>query len=407
MGKLFVAGNARLEGNISVSGSKNASLPIIFASILTRGVSKIYNLPKITDVQVALDILTELGAIVYTKGDCTYINTENLKYVTPSNKSVSRLRGSTYLLGACLGRFKKCVIQNFGGCNFAKRPIDLHILCFEQLGAQICDNIIIIEKGCGAKITLPKASVGATVNAILLASSIKEQTKLYNYAKEPHIYTLIEYLQSAGATIFESDNALVINGAELHAGEIKIPPDMLEAGTFLTLSMMHECKISVSGFEAVELNSFFNAMTDAGAEFDILEKSAAVLSIPKRQIYVKTAPYPDFPTDLQPIVASLMASLHGGTIEETVWHGRFGYLKQLGLFGVGYRIIGDVAKIEPSRLVGANVICPDLRGGMACLIAGLSTPHVSIIENCELIFRGYEEIVEKLSFLGANIRYEM
>ncbi len=407
MGKLFVVGNQALKGDIKVAGSKNAALPIIFATILTRGVSKIHNLPKISDVTVALDIISELGAVISCEGECTYINTENMRYTTPSDKSVGRLRGSTYLMGACLGRFGKCVIQAFGGCNFAERPIDLHLACFEKMGGEICDNIILLEKGNGAEIRLSKVSVGATVNAILLASSIKEQTKVYNYAKEPHIYALIDYLDSAGATIYESDGALVIYGADLRGGEVRIPADMLEAGTFLTLSMMHGCKIDVLGFEPHELDSFFEVMRKSGAEFEVNNDSARVVSPPTKEIYLKTAPYPDFPTDLQPIVAPLMASIHGGTIEETVWHGRFGYLSQLGLFGVGYRIVGDVAKIEPSAFVGASVICPDLRGGMACLIAALSTPHVSTIENCELIFRGYENIVERLRTLGADISYEV
>lgn len=407
MGKLFVVGNRDLKGNIRVSGSKNAALPIIFASILTRGVSKIYNLPKISDVEVALTILSEFGAIIRNVGECTYIDTESIKFTAPDDRLVKRLRGSTYLMGACLGRFGKCVIQDFGGCNFGKRPIDLHLMCFEKMGAEICDNIITLTKGHSAEITLPKVSVGATVNAILLASSINMQIKLYNYAKEPHIYTLIEYLNSAGATIYEADNALVIFGSALRGGEVRIPPDMLEAGTFITLSMMNESKISVSGFEVCELDSFFTSMNDAGAEFNISNEGVSITSPPKREIYVKTAPYPEFSTDLQPIVAPLMAYLYGGTIEETVWRGRFGYLKQLQLFGIGYRIIGDIAKIEPSKFVGASVICPDLRGGMACLITALTAPYISTIENCELIFRGYEAIVEKLSSLGADIRYEM
>ena len=396
-----------LEGSVAVAGSKNAALPVIFASILTRGVTKVYNLPKISDVDAALSIIKELGARVRVDGECTYIDTQNMKYTTPTDKLVKQLRASTYLMGSCLGRFGKCVIQGFGGCNFCERPIDLHLSCFDKLGAEICDNIILFEKGHGSEITLAKVSVGATVNAILLASSIKEQTKLYNYAREPHIYTLIEYLNSAGATIYEAGEALVIYGADLHGAEVRIPPDMLDAATFLTLSMLHKSRIIVSGFVPSELKAFVDVMTNAGAKFEIKHDSISVISPPTKEIYVRTAPHPEFPTDLQPIVSVLMALFKGGTIEETVWRGRYGYLRQLELFGIGYRVIGDIAKIEPSCPVGANVVCPDLRGGMACLIAALSAPHVSVIDNCELIFRGYERIVERLRNLGADIRYEL
>ena len=212
---------------------------------------------------------------------------------------------------------------------------------------------------------------------------------------------------SAGATIYEADDALVIYGNDLHAGEVRIPPDMLEAGTFLTLSMMCEAKINVLGFDPHELSAFLDVMKAAEAKFEIKQDSVRVISPPKREIYIKTAPYPDFPTDLQPIVAPLMAAIKGGTIEETVWRGRFGYLRSLGLFGIGYRVIGDIAKIEPSSFVGANATCPDLRGGMSCLITALSVPNISIIDNCELIFRGYENIVARLNELGANVRYKM
>jgi len=407
MKKITLRGGKPLCGEISVSGSKNAALPIIFACILTNGVSEIKNLPHIGDTRVALELLRLFGAEVWETDGVTHIDTRRLSYASPDRELVSKIRASTYLLGSCLARFGRCPLLPFGGCNFAKRPIDMHIDACLALGGRLQDGEITAERLVGGKIVFDKKSVGATVNAILLASTAEGKTIIQGGASEPHIDSLINFLISCGAHIDRIGDELHIEGRELHGGEVTIIGDMIEAGTYLAAGLITNGNVKVTNCPIDDMDAVFEAITKLGATLLINENSvAAALEKRGSRVSVFATPYPGFPTDLQPIFAPLLAAFSGGDITDTVWQTRFGYLETLSSFGVKYKLKGNSAKIYPSTIKNAIASAPDLRGGMACLLAALKATGKSEIYSAETILRGYENLEEKLRALGADILIE-
>lgn len=404
MKKITVHGGARLFGRVAVSGSKNAALPVIFSCILTNGVNRIENLPDIGDVRVALDILCDMGAGITKDGDSVLIDTRSLRYSEPKPEQVSKIRASTYLLGACLSRFGLCHILPFGGCNFASRPIDMHLQACKALGCKINGRKIEAEHLRGAKIIFDKPSVGATVNAILLAASAEGDTEIIGCAIEPHIDCLIDFINSAGGSVVRQGNVIKISGRPLSGGNIRIIGDMIEAGSFLAASLMTDGGIWVDGCSVSEMNSLFDCLRALGAEVVVADGAARVFA-PKRQnaFQVTASPYPGFPTDLQPILAPVMAKFAGGGITDNVWQTRFGYLDTLSAFGIRSSVEGNSAEIFPSKITSASVTAPDLRGGFACLLAALCAAGESEIYSAETLLRGYENLENKLRSLGASI----
>ncbi len=405
MGRFIVNGGAPLFGRVRVSGSKNAALPILFASIITRGVSVIEDLPDIGDVRVAIDIIERLGATVVREGTLTRVNTESLTYTKIPDTLLSRLRASTYLLGAMLVRFGRAEIGCFGGCNFAPRPIDMHLDAIRSHGASIGGSgEISSERLYPSEITFAKRSVGATVNALILASGIPGESVIRGCATEPHILNLIEYLRSCGADIALSGDTATVRGTNLRGGSVSVGGDMIEAGTMLTASLLTGGAVRVVGVSDTELLSFTQLLTASGV---IRQGGEGIMltGMPEAKIRVVTLPYPGFPTDLQPIISPLL-SHRGGWISDTVWRDRLGYLEGLSRFGVRSRAVDGVAEIFPSELVAAEAEAADLRGGMALIIAALAAEGVSVIRNGELVLRGYERLVDKLCLLGAEIDYK-
>ena len=403
MSALIVRGGATLSGEITVGGSKNAALPIIFATLITNGVSHISGVPNILDVAVAIGIIKEFGAVVERRDSELFVDTTDLSYSTPSNASVSKIRASSYLLGALASRFGRARVMSFGGCNFENRPIDMHISALTKLGATVSGNEIYAPKLVGSDIRFEKISVGATVNAILMSATAKGTTRIYGYAKEPHVLALIDYLISCGASISLSPDCITVIGCELHGGTARIIPDMIEAGTYLMISAMTGSGISVSGMDLSELEAFLPGICASGIGF--CEKGGSVFPFGEinSSFDIVTGPHPAFPTDMQPQCAPLM-SVAGGSIKDTVWCGRFGYLEELAKFGLRYTRVKNSAKIFPAKLSAAQVFATDLRGGAASLIAALACPGESVIKNAEIIDRGYEDIVNKLCSLGAKIK---
>lgn len=391
---LKVCGGHPLNGRIRVAGSKNAALPIIFSCILINGVSEIENLPDIGDTRIALSILCDMGAVVHRIGDTTYIDTRDLRYTKPRDELVEKIRASTYLIGACLGRFGICHVGKFGGCNFSNRPIDMHLDACRSLGCDIRGDIIVGLPREG-EIHFNKPSVGATVNAILLASSIRGRSVIYGAAGEPHIDCLIDFLISAGANIVRSNNRIEILGSKLSGGRIRVIDDMIEAGSYMALSHLTDGKIGLTNTPYSEMTAVTNAFCRMGLDGD--ERYYA---------HVTAEPYPGFPTDLQPIFAPLMAKYRGGVIIDDVWPERFGYLKTLEAFGIKSAVKANHAEIYPSAFHSATVDAPDLRGGFACLMTALMAEGESRIYSAEIILRGYENLVNKLSHLGAEISIE-
>lgn len=403
MSSLVVNGAKSLSGEISVSGSKNAALPLIFSTIAINGVSTLFNVPDIGDVKVALDILKEFRAEIVKTEDTLVIDTRNLEYCEPSAELVGRIRASSYLLGACLARFSRAKIYNFGGCNFCKRPIDMHIYAAEALGALRRGDEFFCDKLSGADIFFEKASVGATINAIILASSAEGVSRIFGYAREPHVLSLIKFLRTAGVKIAAHGAYLEVVGGSSHSGRVRVIPDMIEAGTYVILSLMTNSELLIKGADAGELASLLSALSHAGARFKIDEKGILPYGKITSPINIVTAPYPGFPTDLQPVTAPLLAVSSGGSLTERVWQDRFLYLKELARLGLKYEVEGDCAHISKSNLISGVSQAPDLRGGAALLLSALFTEGKSEIKNAEIIFRGYENLEEKLSSVGAEI----
>ena len=407
MSKLIINGGRPLSGSITVSGSKNAALPILFACILTDGVSRIENLPDIGDVRAALKILCSFGAKIWQSDNATYVDCTELSYVTADPSLISSIRASTYLIGACLGRFGKCEILPYGGCNFSSRPIDMHLAACRALGAEISGNLITANRLVGGNVKFDKPSVGATVNAILLASSAVGETTVIGAAKEPHIDSLIEFLISCGINILRDGDMIHINGGRPHGGNIRIIGDMIEAGSYLAAGIISGGGVRVCGCPIRDMGSVLDAFSRLGAEIDLTDTAAEAKAIfSSSHLQITALPYPGFPTDLQPIFAPLMARLSGGEICDLVWRERFGYLDELSMFGVSSALYGNTATISTSYLHSASVFAPDLRGGMACVLAALRAEGKSEIHSAEKILRGYENIVNKLCALGADIIIE-
>ncbi len=392
-----------MSGEISVGGSKNAALPIIFSCILIDGISTLTNLPDIADVDVALDILKSFGTKCTRDADKVILDTRDLSYVVPADESVSKIRASSYLIGASLARFGRVRLMRFGGCNFDTRPIDMHIAAARALGARLDGDELYADCLTGADIIFDKISVGATVNAILLAVSAKGKSRIFGYAKEPHVISLIEFLKCAGAEIQADNECIYIEGGELYSSSAHIIPDMIEAGSYLALSLMTDSSLRVVGADKNQLSSFLNALIHGGAiiEYDAL--SVMLSGNITEEVNIETAPYPAFPTDLQPLMAPLIAVSFGGIIKESVWKNRFGYLDELGKFGVLFERKDGFAKIKKSVIRPAKSVVPDLRGGAALILASLYADGESVIENTGLIKRGYGDIVNKLRTIGADI----
>ncbi len=403
MGSFLVKGGAALYGRVRVSGSKNAALPIIFASLITKGVSRIHNLADIGDVRAAIKIIEAYGAKVTRLGDTTLIDTRELEFTTPPEREVSALRASTYLLSSSLIRFGRAKICNFGGCNFGPRPIDMHLSALISHGARVENNELIAAAIYPSEITFHIRSVGATVNAIIAAAGCHGESVIRGIAREPHIMTLISYLKSAGAKIELIDDTLIISGGELSGGEVTIEGDMIEAGTFLAASIITGGRISVSGVTPEHLASFLEPLSNSGVNIGV-DTSLTALGRPKSPLSFVAAPYPAFPTDLQPVVAPILA-YSGGRLTDTVWQTRFGYLSELSRFNIASRRIANTAEIFPSDILAAEATAPDLRGGAALLLAALAADGESIIHSAEVVLRGYEHMTEKLSALGAELEY--
>ena len=427
MQKIIVNGGRALAGEVRISGSKNAALPLIFATLLIDGETTLFNVPDIGDVRVALELLSDFGAEVSFFGSTLRINAKKVKY-KPENPELSgKIRASTYLLGATLGRFGRAEIPASGGCNFSNRPIDFHINAAKSFGATLSGGSLIADKLHGAKISLPKPSVGATINALLMAVSALGDSEISGYAKEPHVLAVVDFLRAAGAEIQLENDKILVHPAPLYPTEFTVIGDMIEAGTYLAAAMITGGNITVSGIDFRELSSFLSIAEELGFRPEILplisfenEEKSAVFTSKKllssiridskkrkfsgNKISVSAAPYPAFPTDLQPIIAPILAKESGGQIRDFVFPERFGYLENLATFGIKSRVVDKCAKIEKSRLKSGSAIAPDLRGGMACLLAALGANGCSEIHSPEIILRGYDRLAEKLTSLGADVK---
>ncbi len=415
MKKIIVRGGRPLHGNINISGMKNAALPIVFASILVGERCVVENLPAVSDVKLSLEILERMGATVERINDTTVaIDTKDFKNGSSPVELVSKLRGSTYLLGAELGRFGEARVGSSGGCDFGSRPIDQHIKGFAALGAKFesGDRYNYVKAGhgglYGTQVYLDIASVGATINVMLAATLATGRTTIENAAREPHIVDLANFLNMCGARITGAGTSVIkiVGVHELHGCNYTILPDMIEAGTYMAAAAAASGSISVSGVIPKHMETVTAKLREMGVQIDVGEDVITVTSHTRPgPANVKTYFYPGFPTDMHPQFSALL-SIAGGesTVTESVWENRFRYVDELIKMGADIMVDDNRATINGAlRLHGAEVEASDLRAGAALIIAGLAAEGETKISGVEKIERGYDDIVGKLKAVGADI----
>lgn len=414
MDKFIIKGGKPLSGEVTISGFKNAALPIIFGCILTKDKCTIENLPVIRDVAKAFEILTAMGAkIEYINENTATIDTRYIRQGTAPAELVSKMRGSTYILGAELGAFGKAQIAWPGGCDFGIRPIDQHIKGFEAIGADvtIAEGYVQAEAKdglIGNSIFFDTVSVGATCNLMLASVMAEGTTIIDNAAREPHIVDLANFLNTCGANITGAGtNVIKVKGVRsLHGCTYAIIPDMIEAGTYMLAAVATHGKIKINNVIPKHLESISSKIEEMGVTVEEIDDSIVISNTSNlKKVRVKTLPYPGFPTDMHPqMTAAMCFAEPGSTITETVFDNRFRYVEELKKMGADITVHERTAYVNSSALHGASVKAVDLRAGAAMVIAGLAANGFTEITDIYSIERGYENIVEKLTNLGAEIK---
>lgn len=408
-----IEGNRELNGTIRISGAKNATVALIPAAILTDEEATICNVPEITDTDALCDILNELNVDVKRASESIVINPQNMKNVEIAEKFSKKLRASYYFMGALLGKYKKAVMYFPGGCSIGARPIDLHLKGFEALGATVKNEknkyIVEAEELYGANIYLDIASVGATINIMLAAVKAKGITVIDNAAKEPEIVNVATFLNNMGARISGAGTSTIkIEGVEtLHKCFHEVIPDRIEAGTYIIIGALCGKNLKIDNIIPEHVDSLLSKLEEIGTE---LQVGTDYVIISKSNNYksttIKTLVYPGFPTDLQQPFTVLLTQCNGKSkVTETIWENRFMHIPYLKDLGADVTVKNQTATIiGPTKLTGASVVATDLRAGAAMVAAGLLAEGTTTITNVEHILRGYEQIVEKLTSVGAKIK---
>ena len=413
MSSFIIEGGRKLKGEVKISGSKNASLPIIAASILNGGKTKLYNIPDIHDTQVTLEILKYLGCKIKQNNGKIEINSQYISKREIPEHLMRKMRSTVILAGALIGRFREATFSYPAGCDIGARPIDLHLKAFKKLGINIDEEYGFISCSCdkikGANIDLDFPSVGTTENIILASVLAAGKTVITNAAREPEIVDLVKMLRKMGADIIgEGTNIIEINGvSKLLDVKYRVMPDRIEAGTFLCAGAITGGNIKILNTVPEQLVPIISKLEEAGCKIKI-EKNDVSLEAPQRlkAVEIKTMPYPGFPTDMQSIFGAVLSVAKGTSIiTENIFENRFKYLAELRRMGAKNKQENNVAIITGVRkLSGTNVKSTDLRGGVAMVLAGLEARGITQVDNIEYILRGYENIDKKLIKLGANIQ---
>ena len=417
MARYEIHGGVPLNGSVTISGAKNAAVAILPAALMVNGICRIENVPEISDVRILLDILQGMGVKIlrFEDGVVELDCTDNIS-TTPDADLVREMRASYYLMGALLSRFGEAHVALPGGCNFAARPIDQHIKGFEMLGAIVDDkgDTLSLRPGPdglqGNRVNLDMVSVGATINVMLAAVLLPGQTIITNAAKEPHVVDLANFLNTMGARVSGAGTETIkIWGVNsLHGGTYAIIPDQIEAGTYMAAVAATGGNLLVRNVIPKHMECITSKLQEMGVRIIPYDDAIRVISTGKlRHTTVKTRPYPGFPTDMQAQVCVCMATASGiSRLTENVYETRFfGYCTELESMGADIQICGKNATVTGvEKLRGAVVTAKDLRAGAALVIAGLAAEGVTQVCDIHYIERGYENLVEKLSALGADIR---
>lgn len=415
MTKYIVQGGHPLFGEVRISGAKNAAVAIIPAALLVDGVCCIENIPQISDVTALLKILEQLGANVRflnrssVEIDCRHISTTQV-----SQELAHKIRASYYLIGALLGRFGEAEVSMPGGCNFGGvRPIDQHVKGFVAMGAEVREGDFICAKAeggrmKGANIYLDVVSVGATMNIMMAAVLAEGTTVIENAAKEPHIVDLANFLNSMGADVkgAGTDTIRIFGVDKLHGGSYAIIPDQIEAGTYMAAVAACGGQVLVRGIIPKHMDCITAKLQEMGVQVEEQDDTLLVRRSGKlHRANVKTLPYPGFPTDMQPQITVALCLAEGTSmVTEGVWDNRYRYVGELTRMGAQIRVEGRSAVVEGvDHLNAASVQAYDLRAGAAMVIAALAAEGTSEVSNVHYIERGYEDIIEKLRSIGAQI----
>lgn len=414
MDKLIIEGGHRLTGKVDISGFKNAALPIIVSTILADDVCKIENLPKIKDVYCLNEIMKMLGAhLGFDEKGLMTIDTSAISKCRMVDELAREMRGSYYILGAALSRFKQVEVLYPGGCNIGNRPIDQHIKGFEALGATVeIDHGIVkckADKLKGSRIYLDVVSVGTTINIMLAATMAEGTTVIENAAKEPHIVDVANFINTMGGDIRGAGTDVIkINGVEkLHGCTYSVIPDQIEAGTYMVMAAATGGDVIVDNVIPKHLEPVTAKLREMGVEVVEYEDSVRVRSNGElNPINIKTLPYPGFPTDLQQPMTALLSKVKGTSIvTESIFEGRFKFVDELKRMGADISVDGRTAVIKGvDKIMGAKVKATDLRAGAAMIVAGLEASGITEIDEAYHIERGYEGIINKLLNLGAKIK---
>ena len=416
MARYEITGGMPLNGEVTISGAKNAAVAILPAAILVAGKCRVENLPDISDVRILLEILEDMGVqVTRVEPGIVELDSTNVNSTHPNPDMVRKMRASYYLMGVLLSRFHEANVALPGGCNFASRPIDQHLKGFRALGAEVAEtedyvNLFPGPDGLhGGRISLDVVSVGATMNIIMAACLIPGQTVIENAAKEPHIVDLANFLNTMGARISGAGTDTVkIRGVEkLHGGTYTIIPDQIEAGTYLAAVAAAGGNVLVKNVIPKHMDCITSKLQEMGARIINYDDSIRIISEGRlRSTTVKTRPYPGFPTDMQAQICVCMSLASGvSRLTENVYETRFfGYCTELQNMGAEILINGKTAIVTgQEKLRGTSVTARDLRAGAALVIAGLAADGVTRIRNIHFVVRCYENIIEKLTCLGAKI----
>ena len=413
MEQYIIKGGNPLVGEVEIGGAKNAALAILAAAIMTDETVQIENLPDVNDINVMLEAIAGIGAMVQridrhtVKINGSTIGDFNIEY-----DYIKKIRASYYLLGALLGKYKRAEVALPGGCNIGSRPIDQHLKGFRALGADVDIEhgkiVAEAEQLRGTHLYFDVVSVGATINVMMAAAMADGVTIMENVAKEPHVVDVANFLNSMGANIRGAGTDVIkIRGVKtLHKSEYSIIPDQIEAGTYMIAAAATKGDVTVLNVIPKHLDATISKLIDIGCEVEEFDDAVRVVAKGRlRSTQVKTLPYPGYPTDMQPQIGVVLALAHGtSTITESIFENRFKYLDELARMGANIKIEGNSATIEGvEKFSGARVSAPDLRAGAALCIAGLATDGITIIDDIVYIQRGYEQFEEKLRGLGGMI----
>ena len=418
--KFVVNGGKPLNGEVTIGGAKNSVVAILPATILAQGVCTIDNIPNISDVKYMKDILTLLGSKIEEIDEHTLkIDTTNVKSVDVPYELTSHLRASYYFIGALLGRFSSARVGSSGGCDLSdsgNRPIDIHLSGFQKLGAKLNikafqEHFIDLQASelvSPGTIFLSKVSVGATINVMLASCRATGTVYIENAAKEPHIVDLANFLNSMGAQVSGAgtDRIKIVGVKQMHGCEYSIIPDQIEAGTYMVAAAATQGDVLIKNVIPKHLEVISSKLIESGAEVTEYDDSVRVKSSKRPSgCRIDTMPYPGFPTDMQPQIATLLSIADGqSAVTEGVWDSRFAYTEQLKKMGADIEVTGCTATVRGvEQLHGASVEADDLRAGAAMIIAGLMADGQTTIGNIDHIERGYENVIDKFKAIGADI----